>query len=133
MSTQGQGYWQPPGLSALQTQLSFVLSHLDREDYTTALDAMKRLALITAEIDIIDQTELFCQATEQQIQMYNSTITLSEVDKLGPSYKKQVYLKQRSYELLKLIMKLCNKHGITIKHPKDIASNSNRSSQLLEE
>jgi hypothetical protein len=126
-------YWQPPGLSALQIQLAIILRHLDDAEYSDAIDAMKNIALITSELDIINQSEKFCKITDQQLRFINTALTLTEADKIAPYKKGQEYLKQRSYELLKLIMSLCNKHGITIKHPRDVASNSNRSSQLLGE
>jgi hypothetical protein len=134
MSTNNR-YWQPPGLTALQFQLSIILRHLDEQDYPTAIDAMKHLALITAELDVISQVEDFCKITDRQKELNQSVRTFNAADKITPYKATQEYLKQRSYYLLKLIMKLCDKHGITIKHPRDLATNmnTNRPSQLFGE
>jgi hypothetical protein len=133
MSTSKQSYWQPAGLSALQITLANIMKKRIEGDEKGAFLGLKDFALVTANADIIEISEKIAKEIENnyQIQQAPTGITLSE------TYIKRnneaEWLSKQNYEYLKVIMILCDKHGITVKHPRDVSSNrGSEGSQLFE-
>jgi hypothetical protein len=128
-----QGYWQPAGLTALQLCLMTVIKKRQEGDELGAFLALKDFALVTADSDIITASEAIAKEIQDgyQIRQAQTGITISETFTLRD--RNAEWLATQNYNYLKKIMQLCDKAGITVKHPREIGSNRGDSaSQLFE-
>lgn len=128
-----QGYWQPAGLTALQLCLGTIIKKRMEGDEQGAFQALKDFALITADSDIIEESEKIAKEIQEgyQIRQALTGITVSETFALRDSNAE--WLSKQNYNYLKAMMKQCEQKGITVKHAKEVGSNHGQNpSQLFE-
>jgi hypothetical protein len=113
-------YWQPPGLSAIQIQLSIALIRRSNGDEHGCFDALKDLAVLTESREIIELAEKFAKETEVTLSHMRAYQGLSETDRMLNTSKEIPVLKSSNYQFLKLIILECSKRGITIKAPHEV-------------
>jgi hypothetical protein len=108
-------YWQPPGLSAIQLQLSIALTRRANGDELGCYDALKDLAVLTESKEIIKLAEDFEKETDKTLTNMRSRGLLTQADRYVHQLDEIRYLKVSNYQFLKLIIMESAKRGITLK------------------